>query len=358
MQMYGLTREDWGYFSHATFLLLHDGKVAAEVEQLLQRFIDPINETREDWDAEEYYLVSLDQMAREARYIRSNYLGQNNPEGAIMIPIIMGVIILLVACVNFMNTSIALSEKRLKEIGVRKAIGASRVQLISQLLTENIILILISLGLGIYLAELLIPLYSQLGPWIDLEITYTNNYFFFGFLTALLLVTAILSGSYPAFYISKFNATNIFSGRYRLKGSGFLSKILIIMQLAFSLIALIQGIVYVQNTWLQKNFDLGYKKYGIVTIPVTEGVNYTTFRDEMQSYTGVKEIAGTHHHVGYNISVGVAEINARKDQIRVFEVGQNYIEAMEMEVLQWKETAMRAGSSLHISTRTSQRFPP
>ncbi len=356
IQIYGLNREEWGYFSHATFLLLDHRASSSGVEKLLQPYINPLNEAREDWIAEKYYLVPLDNMASEARYIRGNYLGFNNPEGAIMIPMIMAAILLLVACVNFMNTSLALSENRLKEIGVRKSVGARKGQLVVQLLTENILLILIALVFGILLAEYLIPIYSQLGPWIDLKITYLNNFPFFGFLVTLLLLTAVFSGLYPALYISKFNVTNIFNGRYKLKGSGRISKILVVLQLSFSLIALIQGIVYVQNTWLQESFDLGYKKYGIITIPLTKDSQFQSFSDEIQSHTGVLDIGGTNHHVGYNLTSGIAEINGQKNEIRVFEVGANYAPAMEMELAEGRNFHDDSEQEIEESIIVNQQF--
>lgn len=332
--IYNLSEDDWGTFAHATFLLLDNKYAAKTVEEQLQKFKDPLNESREDWEAEAFYLTPLDDMANQARYIRSNYLGQNNPEGAIMIPTIMAIVILLVACFNFMNTSISLSGKRLKEIGVRKAIGASKSQLIFQMLSENILIILMALGLGILLAEFLIPLYSQLGPWLDLSINYAGNITFFTFLIVLLILTAVLSGAYPAFYISRFNTSNIFSGRFRLKGTGALSKVLMVLQLGFSLIALIQGIVFVDNTYLQNGFDLGYKKHGVITIPYNANLNYSSFRDKVITHTAINKVAGTKHHVGYNQATSVAEIGANKREIWIFEVGDTYMETMDFKMIE------------------------
>jgi len=356
VQIYGINREEWGYFSHATFLLLDNEANSPKVEQLLQPLIKPLNQAREDWTAEKYYLVPLNQMASEARYIRGNYLGFNNPEGAIMIPTIMAAILLIVACVNFMNTSLALSGNRLKEIGVRKSVGARKIQLVVQLLTENILLILIALVFGILLAEYLIPIYSQLGPWINLKITYLNNFPFFGFLVALLFLTAVFSGLYPALYVSKFNVTNIFSGRFKLKGIGRFSKTLMVLQLSFSLIALIQGIVYVQNTWLQQSFDLGYKKEGIITIPITKGAHFQSFHDEIQSHTGVLSVAGTRHHVGYNSTSGIAEINGQKNEIKVFEVGDNYNPTMQMELIRGRNFLENSKQEIEESVIINRQF--
>lgn len=351
-----IDEEDWSEFAHVTFLLLSENEDSKEVSKQIQEFINPLNESREDWIAEEYQLVSLNDMANNSRYIRGNYLGQNNPAGAIMIPNIMAVIILLVACFNFMNTSISLSGKRLKEIGVRKAIGARRGQLIAQLLSENVLVIVLSLVLGIFLAEFLIPFYSQLGPWIDLSIDYSGNISFFLFLAGLLLLTAILSGAYPAFYVSKFNTANIFSGNFRLKGSGVLAKGLMVLQLGFSLIALIQGIVYVENTSLQKNYDLGYRKSGVITIPIQEGMDFELFRDKSSSYTFLNEIAGSRHHIGYNNSSAFAEIGQDKKEIRTFGVGEKYLKTMGIEIIDGRGFLDDSESDKNEAIIVTQKF--
>lgn len=333
LDTYDVSEEEWSEFTHATFVLLNDNKSKLFVEEQVQKYVSSLNDSREDWEAESFYLVNLNDMGNHARYVRNSYLGNNNPEGAIMIPNIMAIVILLVACFNFMNTSIALSGNRLKEIGVRKAIGANRSQLIMQLLSENIFIILLALVGGIILAEVLLPIYTQLGPWLDLKINYAGNITFFSFLVGLLLLTALLSGAYPAFYVSRFNTSNIFSGRFRLKGAGALSKGLMVLQLGFSLIALIQGIVYVQNTYLQNGFDLGYKKHGVITIPYNKGVNFDSYRNKVLTHSTIDKVGGARHHMGYNVSSGIASIDAIKNEIRLFEVGDNYLEAMDFKIV-------------------------
>jgi ABC-type antimicrobial peptide transport system permease subunit len=268
----------------------------------------------------------------------------------------MAIIILLVACFNFMNTSISLSSNRLKEIGVRKAIGATKSQLIFQLLAENFVIIILALVGGILLAEVLIPLYSQLGPWLDLKTNYADNLSFFSFLLGILVLTTILSGAYPALYISKFSTTSIFNGRFKLKGSGALSRLLMVLQLGFSLVALIQGIVYLENTYLQNSFDLGYKKHGVITIPYNEGINFSAYQEKVRTHTSIKDVAGARHHVGYNLETVIAEIGILKTEVRMFEIGDNYLETMEFEILEGRGFLKEMESEVDGSIVVNERF--
>ena len=330
---YEIEEDNWGIFSHATFVELSYGFLPEEFSNQIQTFIPVFNNAREDWVAEEFTLVNLEDMSMVSRNIRGNYLGYNNPEGAVMIPVIMAVIILLVACFNYMNTSISLSSTRLKEIGVRKAIGASRGQLITQMLTENILLLFVALAGGLLLVEFLAPAYNRLGPWVEIIPSYRNNIGAVSYLIVLLLITALLSGAYPAFYVSKFQTTQIFNGRLKLKSSGTLSKVLMVLQLAFSLISLIQGIVYVQNTKLQERFDLGYNKHGIITVPIKRD-QFNVFKESISSHTTINMVAGTRHHVGYGMTSSTIESEGQKEEVRVLEVGPEYLQTMGMELNQ------------------------
>jgi putative ABC transport system permease protein len=332
--IYNIDREDWSNMTHATFIKLHSSQKKTVIENLLVDFIAPQNESNEEWKADSYYLTPLSTMANEARYIRGNHLGQNNPEGAIMIPNIMAIMILLVACFNFTNTSIAMSGSRIKEIGVRKALGAQRGQLSLQLLTESFIIVLISLILGLLLSEMLLPLYSSLGPWIDIQSNYTDNIGFLLFLMSLVIGTGLLAGAYPALYVSSFNVISIFRNKIKVKDSNWFTKSLLILQISFSLMAIIQGVVYVQNSWLQGNFNLGFNRKSIITVPISENSNITVLKNELLQEEGFKSLAFTNHHIGYSISSAKFKTAYIEDEVRLFEVGPNYLNTMEIELLE------------------------
>ncbi|MEM9857441.1 MAG: ABC transporter permease, partial [Bacteroidota bacterium] len=161
--------DSWKVSTHATFI---SGEIdILHMTETINKYIDNVNPAYPEAQYERFYLTPLKDMAEEARYTWENSLGQNNPTGSIMIPTIMAIMILLVACFNFTNTSIALAGKRVKEIGVRKALGGERNGIATQLFLESLMVVFVSLILGIILAEFLVPAYNKLGPWIDLKIT-------------------------------------------------------------------------------------------------------------------------------------------------------------------------------------------
>ena len=167
--------------------------------------------------------------------------------------------ILLIACINFMNMATAKSEKRAKEVGIKKTIGASRGSLVSQFLMESLVLTLFSAVMAVVLIEVCIPFFNNLLE-ITLDINYSSPLLWLG-LIAVLLITGFVAGSYPAFYLSSFNPVQIL--RKRNQGRGLFSitlrQILVVGQFAFAVILIIATTVIYQQIQYIKNRPVGYQ---------------------------------------------------------------------------------------------------
>ncbi|RLJ80129.1 ABC transporter permease [Pedobacter alluvionis] len=175
--------------------------------------------------------------------------------------------ILLIACVNFMNLSTARSEKRAKEVGVRKAIGSSRKSLIGQFMLESVLLTLIGTILAFVLAEISLPYFNNL-LGINLVIEYQNWKFWFGLLV-LITFTGLLAGSYPAIYLSSFEPVKVIKGFSAKVGSSVsIRKILVVFQFIFAVCLIICTIVIYQQLSYIKNKPIGYDKGNLIQIAV------------------------------------------------------------------------------------------
>lgn len=339
-----LDKDDWTQITHATFV-----DITVDIQGLdnqLQPFVDLSNAAIEDWTIERFELVPLKKMAHVARYVRGNYLGQSNPRGTVMIPSIMAITILLIACFNFTNTTIALSGKRLKEIGIRKSIGAQKSSIIIQLLGESILLCFVALGIAMLLAEFLVPAYNHMGPWINLKTSYLDNYKFLFFLFFLVLTTSILSSAYAAFYISSFNVVKILKGNLKFKGTSGFTRTLLIMQISFSLTSVIQGIVYFQNSKYQESFDLGFNKDEVIRIPIHGMQDFQLLRDLASTNPKILETAGGKHHLGYNLSRLVVQNGSDELEVYAYEIGDNYTQTMELTILKGRFFRKNSASDL------------
>ncbi|MEJ2901566.1 ABC transporter permease [Pedobacter panaciterrae] len=175
--------------------------------------------------------------------------------------------ILLIACVNFMNLSTARSEKRAKEVGVRKAIGSSRKALVGQFMMESMLMALMSMLIAFVLIEISLPYFNSI-IGIQLSIDY-SNWQFWGTLFSLTVLTGLLSGSYPAFYLSSFAPIKVLKG-FTLSGSSSLSvrKGLVVFQFVFAACLIVCTIVIYQQLNYIKNKPIGYNKNNLIEIPI------------------------------------------------------------------------------------------
>ncbi|MDH5382742.1 MAG: ABC transporter permease, partial [Cyclobacteriaceae bacterium] len=248
------------------------------------KMIEPQNLAREDYQITNYYLDPLPGMAKrtESDDIGVFLLRQGIPGPAVSVPLIMSGLLLLLACFNFTNSSIAISGKRLKEIGLRKVMGGLRSQLVFQFLTENILLCFMALLVGLVLAEFLVPVYSEMWPFLDLSLSYSENSGLIIFLIGILFLTGFIAGSYPAFYISKFEPTSILKRTEKYGGAGILSKVLLVFQFTISLLAVIFSVSFIQNANYQQNFDLGYTSDGVVHVQFNTRNEYDVFRNKVE----------------------------------------------------------------------------
>ena len=203
---------------------------------------------------------------------------------------IIAIIILLIACVNFMNLSTARSEKRAKEVGVRKTLGSGKRQLIFQFFSESIILASISFALSVLTVYLLLPFFNDL---VDkhLSLNITQPLFWIAAI-ALILFTGIVAGSYPALYLSSFNPVKVLKGTFLSgKKSALPRHILVVGQFAISILLISATIIIYQQIQHIKNRDIGYDPDNLIMVPATEDTqkNYTAIRDELMK-TGVINI--------------------------------------------------------------------
>lgn len=174
---------------------------------------------------------------------------------------------LLIACVNFMNLSTARSEKRAREVGVRKAIGSSRKSLISQFMLESVLLALLGMMGAFVLMELSLPYFNNLLN-IGLSINY-GEWMFWATLLGLTLITGFIAGSYPAFYLSSFEPVKVLKG-FSMAGSSSLSirKVLVVFQFVFAACLIVCTSVIYQQLNFIKNKPVGYDQNGLIEIPV------------------------------------------------------------------------------------------
>ena len=195
---------------------------------------------------------------------------------------IIGIIILLIACVNFMNLSTARSEKRAKEVGIRKTLGSGKKQLILQFFFESTSLAIVAFVISIVAVYLLLPAFDRLvGHHFVMD--FTQPFFWIGSL-AIILFTGIVAGSYPALYLSSFNPIKVLKGtRLAGKKSVVPRHVLVVAQFVISILLISATVIIYQQIQHVKDRDLGYNPDNLIMMPVTDATqkNYTIIKDEL-----------------------------------------------------------------------------
>jgi len=180
---------------------------------------------------------------------------------------IIGIFVLLLACINFMNLSTARSEQRAREVGIRKTLGSLRGQLIGQFLGESILVALLAFGLAIGLTTLSLPWFSSLSGK-PMTLPWTSPSFWAISLT-FTVVTGLLAGSYPAFYLSGFRPVKVLKGAFKAgKSASVPRKVLVVAQFSISLALIIGTITIFRQIQFAKDRPVGYDRAGLINVPV------------------------------------------------------------------------------------------
>ncbi|GAB4014200.1 ABC transporter permease [Spirosoma migulaei] len=205
---------------------------------------------------------------------------------------IIGVFVLLLACINFMNLSTARSEKRAKEVGIRKAVGSVRSQLISQFFSESLLVVALAFGLSLLLVQLILPGFNDVSDK-KLAILWTTPLFWLLGLGVSLL-TGLIAGSYPAFYLSSFQPVKVLKGTFRIgRFAAIPRKVLVIVQFTVSVTLIIGTVVVFRQIQFAKNRPVGYSRAGLVMVEMTQEDVHTHFeaiRDELKNAGAIAEM--------------------------------------------------------------------
>ncbi len=318
------------------FIEIKDPSAVASVTQQLQNYIEPQNKAREDFKVKSYYLENFNGMMKRNRAnprVNNDWLYGGIPSEAVTLPAIMAGLLLLLACFNFTNTSIAISSRRLKEIGIRKVMGGMRSQLVFQFLGENLILCFLGLAAGLLIAEWLVPAYDSLWSWLELKLSYSENIGFLIFLFVLLLLTALIAGGYPSFYITSFEPVSILKGRAKFGGTNWFTRILLGGQFVISLLSIIMGVAFYRNGEYQKQYDLGFATHGVISVWINNEGAFNTYRDALAANKDIEIIAGTRHHIANSWTNDPVKYESVEREVDIFEIGDGYFEAMDMKLL-------------------------
>lgn len=325
---------DWSAFVNATLIQIDNSSDLSSIEKGMDKYKALQNESQNDWAAiSSFSFEPLATLHEKSGNIRNDISGDDNAEGRIGLPII-AIFMLALACFNYINIAIVSAAKRLKEIGVRKVIGANRGRVIIQFLSENIVITFFALVMGCILGIFIfIPWFVQFTGW-NLELKLLNENFWI-FLLALLLFTGIASGIYPAFYISKFDAVKIFKGSLQFGRKNPLTKIFLGIQLVLACITITAGVVFTQNNSYQNSRSWGYDQKDALYVSVPDQSAFRKLNTALIQDPNVLLRSGSTDHLGKAISVAVIRTPPdHQYEVNQLSVDANYFETMGLKLIE------------------------
>lgn len=329
--------ENTWYFRNTLFVQVKDPSRVGAVEAQLLPYTENNNKVREDFIIRAFKLQSLVGMAVDDSYNErpGTWTREGSPIAAVVGVGVMGIFVLLIAIFNLTNTAVAISSRRLKEIGIRKVMGSTRKHLVFQFLVETALTCLLALILGIAIGEwLLIPAFNELWPDLKLEPDYFGRPNFLIFTVAALLFTSLLAGSYPAFYISKFQPTSILKGKLKFGGTNYFTRTLLTLQFAISLIGIVCSFAFTENAKFQREFDLGFNKQGLVFTYVNGRSEFETYRNALSENNDIISIAGSQHHLYSSSFNDPIKHEDKEIEVDILDVGEDYVPTVGLTLLQ------------------------
>ncbi len=356
---YFLTKH-WDSPTH-TYILLPEGYNPRELEQQLPAF------TEKHVDKWSFTSISHELMSLKDLYFQSPgpAIGRRGNAQFLFVLTVISVFILLIACINFMNLSTARSGSRAKEIGMRKVIGAQKLQLVRQFIGESLVCSFLALFFAAFLVEFFLPAFSNfVGEELHINYLADFKYLITMLLTAILV--GIVSGSYPALFLSSFRPAPVLKGEFRGGGAAVLvRKALVVGQFAMSIVLIAGSILIMKQMDFVKNRDMGFNKNHLITIPIRERAvrsRYDLLKTRWLQSPDVLSVAATSMLPGVGSPNGI-NISARGvDDLSmpIIYVDQDYVKTLAVQLARGRdfsrEIATDASEGLLVNEAALERF--
>ncbi|MBN8789639.1 MAG: ABC transporter permease [Terrimonas sp.] len=297
--------QNWGSNWLVTYLQLIPGADAKRMEQKFPAYLKKHMAENDNWKWYELFLQPLKAVHSASADITHDYLNyQKFNKTYTSLFSVIGIIILLIACINFMNLSTAKSAERAREVGIRKSIGAKRSQLSLQFIGESVLLTLMALIIAVFLAKLVMPYMSQLsGRTLTLPL--------FGNITWVLALLAgavllgFISGIYPALFLSSFNTIKVLKGSISSTGKrkSTLRNVLVVTQFSCAIFLIVATIFAVRQLRYMQQKDPGFNREQVMIIPLDRntGAKYNALKTELKNNPLVVATTGSMQTLGNNL---------------------------------------------------------
>jgi len=339
---------DWASFVNATFIQLNQPSDTTVILSKADKYKRLQNEAVEkDWAIASFGLEKLATLHQRSEYIRDDISGSSRSNYiSVMFLVGISIFLLALASFNYINIAIVTATKRLKEIGVRKCIGANRRIVTVQFLSENIVITSFALILGLILAyTFFIPGFESLWNFdMDFSLLDPNLWLY---LPLLLLFTSVASGIYPSLYISKFQVVSILKGSVMFGKKNPLTKVLLGIQLILASVFITTAIMFSQNNSYLNHRPWGYNQNDAMYTKVPDQAAYEKMSALVLQHPDVLFVSGSKDHVGKSHTTTVIHFPDKEYEVDQLAVDAKYFAALEIPLKEGRLFTDSEGSDAH-----------
>ena len=341
----GASRNAWGWYDFNTYILLDEGAAPLAFQEKFAEWL--AIEREEEWGDE--YFEDFILQPLEDIHLHSDLLQESEPEeqgdaDSVMILAIIAMAVLGIAWINYINLASSRALERAREVGIRKVVGGQKKQLITQFLTESLLMNILAAAISLLIVALFLPYFNQLTER-SLSLALLGEPVFWASLVAIFLFGAFMAGLYPAFALSSFKPVLVLKGKFSEHGKGFLMrKVLVVFQFTAS-VALISGtfLIHSQVKYMRE-MDLGLeidqkmvvRGPGSVTDTIFQEI-YQTFKTEVNRIGGVGQLTSSSNIPGDEIfwASGVKRVDEDDGRGVIYVVGmdEDYLPAFDLELV-------------------------
>ena len=342
----------WGISNYLTYVLLSEN---TDVDAFQAKMLDFIDKYRGKEVREKYRLNYLFQPLSKI-HLYSHWRGELQPGtrvSSLYIFSAVGLFLLLLACFNYINMSLAKSTNRGIEVGIRKVIGANRGQLTIQFLTQSSLVTLLSLPLTILLIELILPLFNSLSGK-HLAVNYGRNLSLLFFVTGIVFFTGLVSGLYPSLFLSSLQPIKILKGMFRDSFNvSLFRKSLVVLQFTISTVFIVCTLIIVGQLRFMHTKELGLDREYVVMIPIHEKEilqRYETVKNELLKGNSVVSVSATTFYPGQTWRQNFWKEGQPEDtypQVRWISVDHDFIKTMGIELKEGRDFSLDFASDVN-----------
>jgi ABC-type antimicrobial peptide transport system permease subunit len=354
--------DQWGNNSFQMFVQIADNMTMERVSATIRDVKKDRNEDLVEFNPQ-LFLFPMSEW-----YLHNNFENGKQVGGRIKYVWLFGIIgafVLLLACINFMNLSTARSEKRSKEVGIRKSIGSQRNQLINQFLSESFLVVAFAFIIAVFIVLLSLNGFNDLSrkeisfPW--------GNVGFWLISIVFVLITSLLAGSYPALYLSSFRPVDVLKGTFKAgKYAGLPRKILVVLQFTVSVAFIIGTVIVMQQINHAKNRPIGYDNEGLIQIPTFSQDftgKYDLMRNEFLNSNAVVEMSASSspttriwsNRSGFDWE---GKPEGFQEDLAWTEVTHEYVKSLNLKILQGRDFSREfaTDSNAVLINRTALKY--